>query len=45
MVLLNYDLLAVATEALAHSGTFTEDRARRPRLVLGWVTTNEDRAL
>jgi len=27
------------------SGTFTEGKARRPWLVLGWVTTREDRAL
>jgi len=24
------------------SGTFTEVKARRPRLVLGWVTTREN---
>jgi len=27
------------------SGTFTEVKQRRPRLVLGWVTVREDRAL
>jgi len=27
------------------SGTFTELKAHRPRLVLGWVITREDRAL
>jgi len=27
------------------SGTFTEVKQGRPRLVLGWVTVKEDRAL
>jgi len=27
------------------SGTFTEVKQRRPRLVLGWVTFSEDQAL
>jgi len=30
---------------LIRRGTFTEVKARRSRLVLGWVTTREDRAL
>jgi len=37
--------LAVTTKAVAQCGTITDVKARRPRLVLGWVTTREDRAL
>jgi len=35
----------VATKASSVRGRFTEVKQRRPRLVLGWVTVREDRAL
>jgi len=31
------------TKASSVSGMFTDVQTRRPRLVLGWVTTREDR--
>jgi hypothetical protein len=34
-----------STCAVATNGSFTEVNSRRPRLVLGWVTTREDFAL